>query len=249
MAKQNFAAPGVFCLIPSILFDSAAVRGTLIMLLYPLKTLAIRKTITLTEPTTSVESLPTKSLPSQRLNTRQILVRVMAILFSIGVTIAIALFASQVDIEQLRRYGYVGVFLASLISNATIALPVPGLAVTVGTAMALPNEWWLVALVAGVGEALGESTGYLAGYGGSAIIENQRIYQRLQYWMENHGMMTIFVLSAVPNPLIDLAGISAGASKYGYHKFLLACWLGKTIKTLVFCWAAIHSASWLLQFL
>lgn len=173
----------------------------------------------------------------------------MAIIFALGVTVAIAVFASQVDIGQLRRYGYWGVFLASLISNATIALPVPGLAVTVGTAMALPDEWWLVALVAGVGEALGESTGYLAGYGGSAIIENQRVYQRLKYWMENHGMLTIFVLSAIPNPFIDLAGISAGASKYAYYKFLLACWLGKTVKTLVFSWAAIHSVGWLLRFL
>jgi membrane protein YqaA with SNARE-associated domain len=175
--------------------------------------------------------------------------RAAAILFALGVTIAIAILASRVDIEQLRRYGYVGVFLASLISNATIALPVPGIAVTLGTAMALPNEWWLVALVAGIGEALGESTGYLAGYGGSAIIENRRVYQRLHYWMEHHGMMTIFVLSAIPNPFIDLAGISAGASKYAYYKFLLACWLGKTLKTLVFSWAVVHSAGWVLQFL
>jgi membrane protein YqaA with SNARE-associated domain len=175
--------------------------------------------------------------------------RAAAILFALGVTIAIAIFASRVDIDQLRRYGYVGVFLASLISNATIALPVPGIAVTLGTAMALPGEWWLVALVASIGEALGESTGYLAGYGGSAIIENRRVYQRLHYWMENHGMMTIFVLSAIPNPFIDLAGISAGASKYAYYKFLLACWLGKTLKTLVFTWAVVHSAGWVLRFL
>ncbi|MFC1975951.1 hypothetical protein ACFLXQ_06095, partial [Chloroflexota bacterium] len=79
-------------------------------------------------------------------------------------------------------------------------MPVPGLAVTVGTAMALPDEWWLVGLVAGIGEALGETTGYLAGFGGRAVIENRQMYARIQYYMENHGMLTIFVLSAIPNP-------------------------------------------------
>ena len=162
---------------------------------------------------------------------------------------SITVFASKIDINQLRIYGYPGVFLASLISNATIALPVPGLAFTVGTAAALPQEWWVIGLVAGLGEALGEITGYLAGYGGKAIIENRQMYDRIRYWMENHGMMTIFVLSAVPNPLIDLAGITAGASGYGFHKFFTAAWLGKTIKTLFFAWAGAQSLGWINQFL
>jgi len=179
----------------------------------------------------------------------QILSRAGSILLAVGITVGIAIFASRFDIEQLRQYGYPGVFLASLLANATIALPVPGVAVTIGTALALPNEWWLVALVGAVGEALGESTAYLAGYGGSGVIENRHMYQRLHTWMERHGMATVFVLSAIPNPLIDLAGLAAGASKYPYYKFILACWLGKSIKTLIICWAAISSATWLLRFL
>ncbi|MBN1219000.1 MAG: VTT domain-containing protein [Anaerolineae bacterium] len=175
--------------------------------------------------------------------------RATAILLALGITVTIAVLGSQIEIQQLRKYGYVGVFMASLISNATIALPVPGLAVTVGTAAALSNEWWLVGLVAGIGEALGETTGYLAGFGGKAIIENRRLYTRLRYYMENHGMLTIFVLSAIPNPLIDLAGITAGASGYGFHKFILAAWLGKTVKTLAFAWAGVQSISWLSWFL
>jgi membrane protein YqaA with SNARE-associated domain len=180
---------------------------------------------------------------------RQIAIRSAAILTAVGITIGITFLSTKVDIEQLRTYGLLGVFLASLISNATIALPVPGLAVTIGTAAALPNEWWLIALVAGVGEAMGEITGYLAGFGGRAAIENRQMYSRLQYWMENHGMLTIFVLSAIPNPLIDLAGITAGASKYGFHKFFLACWMGKTVKTLFFAWAAAQSMGWINWFL
>jgi membrane protein YqaA with SNARE-associated domain len=170
-------------------------------------------------------------------------------LTAVGISVAIVFFSSKVDIQQLRTYGLLGVFLASLISNATIALPVPGLAVTIGTAAALPDEWWLVALVAGVGEAMGEITGYLAGFGGRAVIENRQMYTRLRYWMQNHGMLTLFVLSAIPNPLVDLAGMTAGASKYGFHKFLLACWMGKTVKTMLFAWAAAQSMGWINWFL
>lgn len=157
----------------------------------------------------------------------------------------ILLFAPQ--IQQFRQYGYPGIFLISLIGNASIALPIPSLAVTFTMGAVL--NWVIVGLVAGIGEALGESTGYLAGLGGSAIIENQKIYQRMKYYMEHHGMLTVFILSAVPNPIIDLAGIAAGASRYGYHKFLFACWVGKTIKTLLFAFAGANSITWLLQFL
>lgn len=108
--------------------------------------------------------------------------------------------------------------------------------------------WPLVGVVAGVGEALGETTGYLAGFGGAAVIENRQVYRRLQYWMEHHGMLTIFILSVIPNPFIDLAGISAGASRYSFLKFLFSCWMGKTIKTLVFAWAGAHSITWVAKF-
>jgi membrane protein DedA with SNARE-associated domain len=110
-------------------------------------------------------------------------------------------------------------------------------------------SWPLVGLVAGIGEALGETTGYVAGITGSAVVENKRSYTRMQYWMENHGMLTIFTLSVIPNPVIDLAGITAGALRYAYYKFLFACWAGKTIKTLIFAWAGSHSVNWLMSLL
>jgi len=43
----------------------------------------------------------------------------------------------------------------------------------------------------------------------------------------------LLVLSAIPNPLFDLAGMAAGMLRYPVSKFLLACWIGKTFKALV----------------
>ena len=171
--------------------------------------------------------------------------RVLALLLAAGITLILFLTVDRETIMRFQEWGYFGIFLTSLIGNASIALPIPSLFFTfVGGGT---FNWVVVGLVSGVGEALGESTGYLAGYGGSAIIENQKLYRRMQRWMAKYGGLTIFVLSVVPNPVIDLAGIAAGASKFGYIKFLLYCWVGKTIKTLVFAWAGAHSIVWILD--
>ena len=79
------------------------------------------------------------------------------------------------------------------------------------------------------------------------MIENRDMYDRLQYWMENHGMLTLFVLAIIPNPVFDLAGITAGVLKYSYLKFLVATWGGKTIKSLLFAWAGANSVGWMLD--
>lgn len=157
---------------------------------------------------------------------RKYRLRLLMLLFSAAITAAIIVYRQQ--LAALAAYGYLGVFLVSVIGNATVILPVPSLAVVFAGGAALNPL--LVGLIAGVGEPLGELTGYMAGYGGSAVIEDNNRAQRLQDWMQRHGFLTIFVLSAIPNPVFDLAGITAGALHYPIYKFLIACWLGKTLK-------------------
>ena len=148
----------------------------------------------------------------------------------VSVTITALIVAYRQELANLAAYGYVGVFLISLLGNATVIMPVPSLAVVFAGGGVLNPL--LVGLVAGLGEPLGELTGYMAGYGGSAVIEDRERFRRIQAWMERRGFVTILVLAAIPNPLFDLAGISAGALHYPVTKFLVACWLGKTIKAL-----------------
>jgi uncharacterized membrane protein YdjX (TVP38/TMEM64 family) len=94
-----------------------------------------------------------------------------------------------------------------------------------------------VALAAGVGAALGEISGYLAGYSGQAVVERARLYERLTAWMGKNGPLTVLLLSAIPNPFFDLAGAVAGALKMPVFQFLLWCWIGETIKMLAFAYA------------
>jgi membrane protein YqaA with SNARE-associated domain len=161
--------------------------------------------------------------------------RVLALLVVVGLTLCIVLFRKQ--LAGLAVYGYPGVFLVSLIANATIILPAPSLAVVFASGTSLFPPF--VGLAAGSGEALGELTGYLAGYSGSGIIENQRRYAQIERWMHRGGLWIIFLLSVIPNPFFDLAGMAAGAMQVPVWRFLAVCWTGKVIKTM---WVAYAGA-------
>lgn len=163
--------------------------------------------------------------------------RILIVLAVLGLSVAI--FALRDRFAEMAAVGYPGIFLVSLLGNATIVFPAPSLALVFAMGSALPPLF--VGLAAGAGEALGELSGYAAGFGGRAVIEDRKSFQRLEAWMKRAGGITIFVLSAIPNPFVDLAGMAAGALRYPIWRFLLACWLGKTLKTTLVAWAGAQS--------
>ncbi len=173
--------------------------------------------------------------------------RILALFLAVGITALIYIYRDQ--LAQFASYGYLGLFTISVIGNATILLPVPSLAATF-VAGGVLNPL-LVGLVSAIGMAIGELSGYLAGYGGTAIIhtEAQDRYQRLEDWMRRHGFLTILVLAAIPNPIFDLAGVAAGVLHFPVWYFLLACFLGKLVKAMLFAFAGAQSLTWLEGFL
>jgi uncharacterized membrane protein YdjX (TVP38/TMEM64 family) len=173
--------------------------------------------------------------------------RTAALLFSVGITLTLFLYRQR--IAQFSAYSYWGLLIISIVGNATVLLPVPSLAATF-VAGGIFNPV-LAGIVSGAGMAIGELSGYLAGYGGTAIVATtqQEVFQRLQSWMQRHGFLTILILSAIPNPVFDLAGMAAGMSHYPVASFLAACFLGKTVKGVVFAFAGAHSVPWLERWL
>jgi len=134
--------------------------------------------------------------------------------------------------DQLKNYGYLGAFLISLILNATVILPAGNFIVlfTLGGVLPLPV---VVGLAGGAGAAIGEMTGYVAGYSGRAMVVKQgKIYARLEHEVRRWGAVTIFVLALVPLAF-DLVGIAAGALRFPLWKFILFCWLGRTILYII----------------
>jgi len=130
------------------------------------------------------------------------------------------------------------VFGITLLSNATVLIPVTYPHLTIMIAAATYWDPFMIALVASVAGALGEITAYYAGRLGKriALLENVPVYDKLVGWMAKYGLWGIFVMSVQPILPVDIAGILAGASKMPLWKFLLPCWAGKLGKYLLACY-------------
>lgn len=176
----------------------------------------------------------------------------------LGMSVGLLLLPLWVDLseERFSTFGYAGVFLANLASTGTVFIPVPGLT-AIGQALivqqgAILNPV-LVGLLGGTGMALGEVTAYVAGTVGSGVVEGENIkapkrvrrlveniIRRVDWLMNHYGFVTLLILSAIPNPVFELAGITAGASRMKFRNFMVAVLIGKNIRglTLAFLGAA-----------
>jgi uncharacterized membrane protein YdjX (TVP38/TMEM64 family) len=174
--------------------------------------------------------------------------RLVRVLTAVAIIVALgAALYFRDHLDDLEGYGYATVFLVGLISNATLILPVPGLAVS--SVLGSVFNPWFVGLVAGVGQALGELTGYMAGYGGQSWVDERPRYRRLVLLSQKYGVFAIFLLALFPNPLFDVAGMAAGVLRLPVWKFLLSCGAGKVIKNIVFAVAGSYGIGALFKLL
>jgi membrane protein DedA with SNARE-associated domain len=171
------------------------------------------------------------------------ILRIVALLFVIGITVYI--YSIRDRVEEYAALGYPGIFLITLMANATVLLPAPGVAVVY--AMGGIFNPLGVTIAAGTGGAIGELSAYLAGFSGQAVVERTDFLERVHPWVEKYGPWAILVLAAIPNPLFDTAGIVAGITKMPVGKFLLACWGGQLIKMAMFAFAGYYSVEWFLN--
>ena len=180
-----------------------------------------------------------------KVSTRHIRWLILALVVAI-VLMAFFLRSEFTDIEEtVRTLGYPAIFLASLIGAAGMVVPLPSTAaIFFGGAILTPVY---VGLISGVGEAIGEITGYGLGYSGHAVVEKNRVYVRVERWVRRYGWTIIFLAALIPNPLFDVLGIVAGALRYPLRRFLLVVWAGKTVKNLGIAYAGMLGADWIIS--
>ncbi len=141
--------------------------------------------------------------------------------------------------DRLKGYGYLGVFIISLTLNATVIIPVSAMAIISSLGGALPSPF-LVGIIGGIGAGIGEITGYIAGRAGRELLAKNKIYIRIEGWVQRWGIFAVFVLSVFPF-LFDIVGIIAGATRMPVWKYFLACTLGRMILYV----AVAYLGSWL----
>jgi len=160
---------------------------------------------------------------------RKKLLPLLALLIVIAITVGIFYFYQRFPdrVEELKAYGYLGVFLISLTFNATVILPAGSIIMIAALGAILPLPI-VVGLAGGAGAAIGEITGYMAGYSGRVIAKRSQMYNRVEGWVRRWGALAIFAFSIVPF-VFDLVGIAAGILRFPFWKFFLLCWLGRTL--------------------
>jgi len=168
--------------------------------------------------------------------------RLKALLLLVAIFLGfVALFATVFyflpPIQELKRFGYLGVFLANLLPSMSVVIPVhfffPGQALSVVVA-AVGSPLW-VAVVASLGSTLGEITAYYLGYGGQRFFHLERFqrYKTAENWMRRYGWFAVLIFAFLPLFIFDFVGLAAGALRLSLSKFLFFCYLGRLPRALI----------------
>jgi membrane protein YqaA with SNARE-associated domain len=191
--------------------------------------------------------------------TIRLVVAVSALALALAPGLVLLLFPDLTD--SLTGLSYGGVFLMNLASTATFYFPVPGLTLAAQTIIATEgdasNAPWLVGVAGGLGMALGEITAYYAGYLGAEIVRGrefngprrlqsavERILRGISWLMGRWGMATLFVLSAIPNPLFEIAGLTAGSVRMSFRRFLVSVTAGKILRGIILAYYGVNAFDW-----
>ena len=168
---------------------------------------------------------------------------------AIGQAIAMLVYDDEIS-NQLAGASYFSIFITNLASTATFFVPVPGLTAAAQALIIDQGDKarfpWLIGAAGGLGMALGEITAYYGGYLGAEMMRGrdlpgpkqfhgtiQRVVRTIDWLMNRWGMATLFVLSALPNPLFEIAGLTAGSVRMPFRRFLGAVTAGKIVRGIL----------------
>ncbi len=144
----------------------------------------------------------------------------------------------------IAELGYLAILIVSFIGTSTILIPFP-IYFIIFFAAGLGLNPLLVGLIAGIGSATGELTGYLMGMGGEKLVTRKMLAKRKRlsnfvlYFtglFKRYGFLVIVATSFLPFPF-DFIGVLSGMSNYNIKKFYLAVLIGKTLKCLAIAYA------------
>ncbi len=136
------------------------------------------------------------------------------------------------------HYGYLGIFLISLLGATSVIVPIPSTVVIFILAGNTAFDPLWIAVAAGTGAAIGELSGYLIGLGGRKVI-GEKYKKKMDILMrlfKRFGPVVIFVFALTPLP-DDLLFIPLGVMRYSVLAAFLPALLGKFLSNLIVAYA------------
>jgi membrane protein YqaA with SNARE-associated domain len=157
----------------------------------------------------------------------------------------------------LVSIGPLGLFIAAVIGNASLFLPLPIDLLLIplatvdffGLGIITP---FILGLIVALGASIGEFSGYFVGLAGIKSFESMKKKEieklkQLKESLETIGIPLIAFFSFTPLPF-DLIGIAAGLAKYSKKKFFIGCLLGKVPRYIILSYAGYFGITFLIHF-
>ncbi len=143
------------------------------------------------------------------------------LLFVFSTLISIAAFLFRDTFKDTLSLGLIGILIINFFSSATFFISGPAfLTVFAGGSIYPPL---LVALVASLGTALGDSISLFFGLSTRHMVlrkfEDKLWFKVIEDIFKAYGGIMIFFLSLIPNPLFDGIALVAGAFKYDIKRY------------------------------
>lgn len=146
-----------------------------------------------------------------------------------------------------NQYGYLGIFLISLVGALSIFFPIPYTVAIFTLAGLKAGGTWVfepiwIAVAAGIGSAIGELSGYLIGVGGRKAISGRykKKMDLLVRVFDKYGLVVIFLFALTPLP-DDLLFIPLGVMRYDIVRAFIPALIGKFCMNLIVAYSGRFS--------
>jgi membrane protein YqaA with SNARE-associated domain len=136
----------------------------------------------------------------------------------------------------LKPLGAWGVLVVAALDGAFVGLPID--AVVAGYVYQNPARFFLYALMASVGSALGSMVIYLIGYKGGEELLRKRIpparFEKIHSAFDKHPFWGLMFPAMLPPPTpFKLFALAAAVSEMGFFRYVLAIFCGRMVRFLI----------------
>ena len=170
---------------------------------------------------------------------------------AVTITLCIVIIQHRSYLSHITHWGYLGCFIVNMLASGTFVMPGAGLLITFtlgGSGVLNPA---IVGAVAGIAEAMGAAGAYFTGYSGRGLFRgsDSTLYTRFYNILHRHGSKAVFLVASIINPIYYTFAVFIGMIRFGFTRFFLATWAGRTIKNMILAYLGYFGLRSVLQWL
>lgn len=153
-------------------------------------------------------------------------------LFVFSTAISIAAFVFRDTFKDTLSLGLLGILIINFFSSATFFISGPAFLTVIAGGSVYPPL--LVALVASLGTALGDTVSFFFGFSTRHMVikkfEDKLWFKVLEDVFKAYSTPIIFLTSLIPNPLFDGIALLVGFFKYDLKKYFIIVLVGRFLR-------------------